>query len=60
MLDIINNRKKYLKLYCLKLFESRLDTFIFRLKIFPTVYFSNQYIQHIGVFLNNSLKKNPS
>ena len=40
--------------------ECRLDIFLFRLRVLPTIYSAHQFIHHQGVTLNTSIEKCPS
>lgn len=40
--------------------ERRLDVFLFRTRILPTVFACNQFVFHQGVFINYSLHKQPN
>jgi len=38
--------------------EGRLDMFVYRLRLLPTLYSTHQYINHFGVYVNNKLIRN--
>ena len=56
---IFSNKKKQLQNHCLNFFERRLDSYVYRLKIFPTVHYTSQFIRHAGILLNDKLTNQP-
>lgn len=38
--------------------EGRIDMFVYRLRLLPTLYSTHQYINHFGVYINNKLVRN--
>ena len=54
--SIISNRNKSF----FHNLESRLDMSFFRMRILPTVFACNQFIQQHGLLINNQIEKSPN
>jgi len=39
--------------------ERRVDVFLFRLRLLPTIYASHQYVHHFGLIVNNRKETSP-